>query len=162
MKISTKGLYAVRLMLYLAEHDGGGPVSLKEVSESLGISKKYLEQIVSNVVTAKLVRSVRGAAGGYQLAKPASVITVLDVLRVGKVGLPTFARLAGQYAKGLYWKYPALIQDYHGQEVSFSAREPITVVVDGEVMKDTAFTVRLSEKKVNFFYPAGASYAPGL
>ena len=87
---------------------------------------------------------------------------VLDVLRVGKVGLPTFARLAGQYAKGLYWKYPALIQDYHGQEVSFSAREPITVVVDGEVMKDTAFTVRLSEKKVNFFYPAGASYAPGL
>ncbi len=66
MKISTKGLYAVRLMLYLAEHDGGGPVSLKEVSESLGISKKYLEQIVSNVVTAKLVRSVRGAAGGYQ------------------------------------------------------------------------------------------------
>ena len=52
------------------------------MSESLGISKKYLEQIVSNVVTAKLVRSVRGAAGGYQLAKPASVITVLDVLRV--------------------------------------------------------------------------------
>ena len=85
---------------------------------------------------------------------------VLDVLRVGKVGLPTFARLAGQYAKGLYWKYPALIQDYHGQEVSFSAREPITVVVDGEIMRDTTFTVRLSEKKVNFFYPAGASYAP--
>ena len=69
MKISTKGLYAVRLMLYLAEHDGGGPVSLKEVSESLGISKKYLEQIVSNVVTAKLVRSVRGAAGGPSPAR---------------------------------------------------------------------------------------------
>ena len=85
---------------------------------------------------------------------------VLDVLRVGKVSLPTFARLAGQYAKGLYWKYPALIRAYHGQEVSFSAREPITVVVDGEIMQDTTFTVRLSEKKVNFFYPAGASYAP--
>ena len=84
---------------------------------------------------------------------------VLDVLRVGKVSLPTFARLAGQYAKGLYWKYPALIRAYHGQEVSFSAREPITVVVDGEIMRDTTFTVRLSEKKVNFFYPAGASYA---
>lgn len=85
---------------------------------------------------------------------------VLDVLRVGKVSLPTFARLAGQYAKGLYWKYPALIRAYHGQEVSFSAREPITVVVDGEIMRDTTFTVRLSEKKVNFFYPAGASYSP--
>ena len=80
MKISTKGLYAVRLMLYLAEHDGGGPVSLKEVSESLGISKKYLEQIVSNVVTAKLVRSVRGAAGGYQLAKPPDQISVGHII----------------------------------------------------------------------------------
>ena len=85
---------------------------------------------------------------------------VLDVLRVGKVSLPTFARLAGQYAKGLYWKYPALIRAYHGQEVSFSARAPITVVVDGEVMEDTRFTVRLSEKQVNFFYPDGLSYQP--
>ena len=48
MKISTKGLYAVRLMLYLAEHDGAGPVSLKEVSDSLGISKKKYLEIVSN------------------------------------------------------------------------------------------------------------------
>ena len=83
---------------------------------------------------------------------------VLDVLRVGQVSRSTFLRLAGRYAKGLYWKYPRLIDSYHGQEVTFSAREPITAVVDGEVMTDTAFTVRLSEKKVNFFYPAGASY----
>ena len=83
---------------------------------------------------------------------------VLDVLRVGQVSRFTFLRLAGRYAKGLYWKYPRLIDSYHGQEVTFSAREPITAVVDGEVMTDTAFTVRLSEKKVNFFYPAGASY----
>ena len=83
---------------------------------------------------------------------------VLDALRVGQVSRFTFLRLAGRYAKGLYWKYPRLIDSYHGQEVAFSAREPITAVVDGEVMTDTAFTVRLSEKKVNFFYPAGASY----
>ena len=63
MKISTKGLYAVRLMLYLAEHDGGGPVSLKEVSESFGISKKYLGQSVSYVVPAKLRRRRRLSAG---------------------------------------------------------------------------------------------------
>lgn len=83
---------------------------------------------------------------------------VLDMLLVRKVSLFTFLRLVGKYAKGLYRQYPELILDYHGQEVSFSAREPVTVVVDGEVMRDTAFTVRLSEKKVNFFYPAGASY----
>lgn len=83
---------------------------------------------------------------------------VLDMLLVQKVGLITFLRLVGKYAKGLYRQYPDLILEYHGQETSFSAREPITVVVDGEVMEATAFTVRLSEKKVNFFYPSGADY----
>ena len=83
---------------------------------------------------------------------------VLDMLLVRKVGLFTFLRLVGKYARGLYRQYPELILDYHGQEVSFSAREPVTVVVDGEAMRDTAFTVRLAEKKVNFFYPAGAEY----
>jgi len=86
---------------------------------------------------------------------------VLDILLVRKVGLFTLARLVGKYAKGQYKQYPELIQDYHGQEVTFSAREPVTVVVDGEVMQDTSFTVRLSEKKVNFFYPARADYRPG-
>ena len=84
---------------------------------------------------------------------------VLDMLLVKKVGLLTFLRLVGQYAKGLYRRYPELILEFHGQEVSFSAQKPITVVVDGEVMRDTAFTVRLSEKKVNFFYPAGADWS---
>ncbi len=83
---------------------------------------------------------------------------VLDMLLVKKVSLLTFLRLVGKYAKGLYRQYPELILSYHGQEVFFSAKEPITVVVDGEVMRDTAVTVRLSEKKVNFFYPAGAGY----
>ena len=82
------------------------------------------------------------------------------MLLVRRVGLLTFLRLVGRYAKGRYRDYPELIFDYHGQEVSFSAQTPITVVVDGEVMEDTAFTVRLSEKKVNFFYPAGTSYRP--
>ena len=85
---------------------------------------------------------------------------VLDFLLVRQVGLVTFLRLAGKYAKGLYRQYPELILDYHGQSAAFSAKEPITVVVDGEVFRDTSFTVRLSEKKVNFFYPAGAGYQP--
>lgn len=85
---------------------------------------------------------------------------VLDMLLVRKISLLTFLRLVGKYAKGLYKRYPELILDYHGDRASFSASEPITVVVDGEVLRDTAFTVRLSEKRVNFFYPAGASYQP--
>ena len=82
----------------------------------------------------------------------------LDMLLVRKVSLFTFLRLVGKYAGGLYRQYPELILNYHGDAAAFSAKEPITVVVDGEVMRDTAFTVRLSEKKVNFFYPAGAGY----
>lgn len=83
---------------------------------------------------------------------------ILDALLVRDVSLFTFLRLVRQYAKGLYYKYPKLIRDYHGGEIRFSADQPITVVVDGEVMKDISFTVRLSEKKVNFFFPPGASY----
>ena len=86
---------------------------------------------------------------------------VLDMLLVKQVNLPTFLRLVGKYAKGLYRNYPQLILEYHGQAVTFSAPEELTAVVDGEVLRGTRFTVRLSEKKVNFFYPAGASFAPG-
>ena len=94
MKISTKGLYAVRFMLNLAEHGGDKLVSLKEVSEAESVSKKYLEQIVPNLVSAQLVKSVRGAAGGYRLARPASDITVLDVLAVTEGTLAPVSCLA--------------------------------------------------------------------
>lgn len=95
MKISTKGLYAVRLMLCLAQHDSTGPASLKDVSGALGISKKYLEQIVPNLVSAGLVRSSRGPAGGYWLARPARDITVYDVLIVTESTMAPTSCLAG-------------------------------------------------------------------
>lgn len=85
---------------------------------------------------------------------------VLDMLVVKQVSLLTFARLVGKYAKGLYKNYPDLILEHHGQTISYSSPQEITTVVDGEVMRDFAFTVRLSEKKVNFFYPAKASFMP--
>lgn len=82
MKISTKGLYAVRFMVFLAEGNGVDPVPLKDIAEPTGISRKYLEQIASSLAAAQLVRSVRGAAGGYRLARSASSISILDVLKV--------------------------------------------------------------------------------
>ncbi len=87
---------------------------------------------------------------------------VLDMLLVGKVSLLTFIRLVGQYAKGRYKDYPQLIENFHGQELTWSSKEPLVAVVDGEVLESTSFTVRLSEKKIHFFYPNGASYAPHL
>ena len=85
MKISTKGRYALRLMLDIAMHDAAGPVRIKDVAARQEISDKYLEQIVSVLNKAGYVRSIRGlqggAKGGYSLAKPKNEISVGDVLR---------------------------------------------------------------------------------
>lgn len=85
---------------------------------------------------------------------------VLDALLVSKVGLFTLVRLLGKYARGQYKRYPQWIRDYHGDRVFLSSPREITAVVDGEVLRDRQFTIRLWEKKLPFFYPAGASYQP--
>ncbi|MDD6728101.1 MAG: Rrf2 family transcriptional regulator [Eubacteriales bacterium] len=82
MKISTKGRYALRLMLDLAEHQNEGFVALKDVAERQGISKKYLEQIVPLLNKSKVLRTTRGYQGGYMLAKSPEHYTVGDVLRI--------------------------------------------------------------------------------
>ena len=82
MKISTKGRYAIRLMLDLAEHSNNGNVSLKDISDRQNISLKYLEQIVNMLSRAGLVRSQRGSNGGYRLERPADKISTGDILRI--------------------------------------------------------------------------------
>ena len=81
MKISTKGRYALRLMIDLAENSSGSPVSLKDVAKRQGISDKYLEQIISVLNKAGYVRSVRGAQGGYLLKSDPETYTVGMILR---------------------------------------------------------------------------------
>lgn len=83
---------------------------------------------------------------------------ILDMLLIPGIGLLTFARLVGKYAKGRYKELPQYVKEHHGQKVSFVSEREMTTVVDGEVMRGKEFTVTLSEKKVNFFYPATASY----
>lgn len=82
MKISTKGRYALRLMLDLAIHNNGDCISIKEISERLGISDKYLEQIITVLNRAGFVKSVRGAQGGYLLAKDPSDYTVGSIIKL--------------------------------------------------------------------------------
>ena len=65
MKISTKGRYALRLMMELALNGNDTPISIKEIAVRQGISDKYLEQIISIMNSAGYVRSIRGAGGGY-------------------------------------------------------------------------------------------------
>lgn len=82
MKISTKGRYALRMLLDLAEHENCGYISLKDIAQRQNISKKYLEQIIPLLSNSGLLQTVRGAQGGYKLAKPASKYSVGDILRL--------------------------------------------------------------------------------
>lgn len=82
MKISTKGRYAVRLMLDVAVHGSGKNVCMREVAKRQNISIKYLEQIVSLLSRVGYLKSVRGAYGGYRLTKKPSEYTIGDILRV--------------------------------------------------------------------------------
>ncbi|NLV86175.1 MAG: Rrf2 family transcriptional regulator [Clostridiales bacterium] len=81
MKISTRGRYALRLMLELALNDGDQYLTIKSISERQGISGKYLEQIISSLNRAGYVKSCRGSQGGYKLARPAEEYTVGMIIK---------------------------------------------------------------------------------
>ena len=91
MKISTKGRYAIRLMLDLALNNTGEPISLKDVAKRQDISDKYLEQIISVLNRAGYVKSVRGAQGGYYLRKRPEDYTVGMILRLTEGSLTPVA-----------------------------------------------------------------------
>lgn len=93
MKISTKGRYALRLMLDLAENQKDGYVALKDIAERQDISKKYLEQIVPMLNKSGVLRTSRGFQGGYMLAKSPDKYTVGDILRITEGSLAPVACL---------------------------------------------------------------------
>ena len=82
MKISTKGRYAVRMMLDLAANDAGEPIRLKDIARRQNISEKYLEQIISVLNKAGFVRSIRGPQGGYTLSREPREYTVGSILKL--------------------------------------------------------------------------------
>jgi Rrf2 family protein len=96
MKISSKGRYALRLMLDIAQHDTGTPVRIKDISSRQDISDKYLEQIISILNKAGFVRSVRGPQGGYLLTKKPEEYTVGMILRITEGSLAPVACMEGE------------------------------------------------------------------
>ncbi|HHV39353.1 MAG TPA: Rrf2 family transcriptional regulator [Tepidimicrobium sp.] len=82
MRLSTRGRYGLKAMYQLAIHYGEGPIPLKSVADRQNLSENYLEQLVSVLRKEGLLNSVRGAQGGYMLAKPPENITVGDILRI--------------------------------------------------------------------------------
>ena len=82
MKISTKGRYALRMLLDLAQHQNEGYIALKDIASRQSISKKYLEQIVPILNRSDILNTNRGYQGGYRLAKTPDKYTVGDILRL--------------------------------------------------------------------------------
>lgn len=79
MRLSTRGKYGLYAMHYLAQHQNDGPQSLNRIA-STGIPRQYLEQLLGSLRRNGLILSVRGAGGGYQIARPPGEISMLDVL----------------------------------------------------------------------------------
>ena len=99
MKISTKGRYALRMLIDLAEHEGDGFIALKDIAERQSISKKYLEQIVPILSRSGILRTNRGSQGGYALAKEPDHVTVGEILRLTEGSLSPVVCLDGDPAQ---------------------------------------------------------------
>lgn len=82
MKISTKGRYGITIMMALGRNFGSGPLSLKTIAVEHDLSEHYLEQLIAPLRNAGLVKSIRGAYGGYELARSPEKITAADIIRV--------------------------------------------------------------------------------
>lgn len=91
MMVSTKGRYALRLMIDLAQHANEGAISLKAISERQEVSMKYLESIAALLNRGELIRSSRGKDGGYTLSRPASEISVAEVMAITEGSLAPVA-----------------------------------------------------------------------
>lgn len=87
MRISTKMRYGLRFMIDVAQNQGDGWLTMKDVAERQGISKKYLEQVVSPLADAGLLSVRRGKHGGFRLARPADEITLADIVSASEDGI---------------------------------------------------------------------------
>jgi Rrf2 family protein len=96
MLVSTRGRYALRVMIDLAEHNSGDYITLRDIAQRQEISEKYLESIISILVKASFVEGMRGKGGGYRLTRPPEGYTVGSVLKMTEGTLAPVACLDGK------------------------------------------------------------------
>ena len=99
MIVSTKGRYAVRVMIDMAEHNSGEYIPLREIAQRQDISRKYLETIMTTLSKAELVESTMGKEGGYRLVKDPADYKIGDILRVTEKNLAPVACLCDDLKK---------------------------------------------------------------
>lgn len=131
MKISTKGRYGLRAFIDLARYSETEPVSINSISTRQDISERYLEQLMAKLKKAGLVKSIRGAGGGYVLARPAGDISVGEVLRALEGGLEPVV-CAAFHPEEECSRKESCVTKYVWQKIN----ESMTQAVD-EIMIDT-------------------------
>ena len=122
MLVSTKGRYALRIMIDLAEHRSEGYIPLKETARRQDISEKYLEGILKILVRNKLLTGLRGKGGGYRLTKPPEAYPIGDILRLTEISLapvscleadqPACPRMSDCRTLSMWKGLDKVIQDY--------------------------------------------------
>lgn len=138
MKISTKGRYGLTIMIELAKKHGEGPTSLKSIAQTNDLSEHYLEQLIAPLRNAGLVKSIRGAYGGYILGKEPTKITAGDIIRV----------LEGPISpvEGIEDEEPAK------RELWMRIRDAVKDVLDNTTLEDLASHTDTGESDGYMFY----------
>ena len=129
MKLSTRGRYGIHAMYDLACHYNSGPQPIKTIAERQAIPEAYLEQLFASLKRDKLVNSLRGAQGGYTLARPPQEITVGDVLRTLEGGLNLVDCLLEEDTCGKSCACPSRV-------VWMKIRDGLNAIVDGITLQD--------------------------
>ncbi len=138
MKISTKGRYGLTIMIELAKKHGEGPTSLKSIAQAHNLSEHYLEQLIAPLRNARLVKSIRGAYGGYILGDEPANITSGDIIRVLEGPISPVEVLEDEEpAKRQLW---------------IKIRDAVVDVIDNTTLEDLASYSEGGEQEPYMFY----------
>jgi Rrf2 family transcriptional regulator, cysteine metabolism repressor len=138
MKISTKGRYGLTIMIELARKYGEGPTSLKSIAQTHNLSEHYLEQLIAPLRNARLVKSIRGAYGGYVLGEEPMKITAWDIIRVLEGPISPVEVLEDEE--------PAK------RELWIRIRDAVVDVIDNTTLEDLANYTEDGEQEPYMFY----------
>ncbi len=136
MKLSTKGRYGLRAMIDMARYSGEEPVSISSIAARQGISERYLEQLVSLLKKAGLVKSIRGAGGGYVLARDMEDISVGDILRALEGNLEP-VRCAAFYSEEGCMASDSCVTKYVWQKINESINRTVDEMRLDELVKES-------------------------
>lgn len=136
MKLSTKGRYGLRAMIDMARYSEREPVSISSIAVRQGISEGYLEQLVSLLKRAGLVKSIRGAGGGYVLAQDMKDISVGDILRALEGSLEP-VRCAAFYSEEGCTASDGCVTKYVWQKINESINRTVDEIKLGELVRES-------------------------